>query len=76
MDHKIITKSRNFTIVRDYNSYSYLLEESYSVNQTILCEIGYPIVASNISHTFHVLICNNSIQVAYKGVVTYLFNYK
>jgi hypothetical protein len=72
---KAMLKSRNFTMVRDYNYDTFALEESYSINQTILSEFGYPIVVSNISHAYHVLVCNNSILVAYRGAVTYLLNY-
>ena len=65
----MVVKTNSFTTIRDYNYNTGIEEEVFSLNSTFLNEMGFPILLNGVSHTFHVLICNDSILIAYRNVL-------
>ena len=67
--------SNNFTTLRIYNYNSYALEETYSLGQFIKRQVGYSLAINSAGKTLNVLVCNESIIVAYRGSANPLLSF-
>lgn len=74
-EKQIATLSNNFTTLLVYNYYSYALEETYFFDQFVLSQAGHSLTVYNVSNSLNTLISNESIIIAYRGMVTSLLNF-
>lgn len=63
-----MAKSNGFRTAREYDYYNFTNYENYSVNDTIYREMGFPIKVGLVSHSFYVLVCDQTIYVMFRGV--------